>query len=415
MIDNPPRTKEWVSWSFVGLWSGVIFLTIPFARDATRFVAAHADRSLFVYAVIVIVILAGAATLGYMAKRGGTTVSGYAWLTGVAALLLFLTHRLRSASPEEAIHYLQYGFLGLLIYRVLAHRIRDYGIYVAATIIGGMVGMIDETIQWLTPGRVFGLSDIWLNFTAVALVQVALAAGIKPRVIAGWPGYRGLARVTFFGAAAMVLFGAIMQNTPDRIAWYAERLPGLGHVGGGRSIMVEYGHLHTDPDIGSFPSRLTLAQIKQQDQTRAQDGADILNRYRDRTVYARFHKIYTVTADPFLHEVRTHLFRRDVNAGWAFNRRDMDRRREWATTAYRENQILEKYFEGVLRASSYPWSDDFKQRIGKLVNTQTPYVSGVSRDLITAVNPFQVLWLCLAAVTALLSLGRFFGGRARRG
>ncbi len=104
-------------------------------------------------------------------------ISGYqeerSYEKGHTERVVYLTFGLKAGSPEEAVHYLQYGMLSLLLYRAFTHRVRDYSIYAAVIIAGTMVGMVDETVQWLTPGRHFGVRDIWLNFTAVALVQAA--------------------------------------------------------------------------------------------------------------------------------------------------------------------------------------------------------------------------------------------------
>ena len=103
--------------------------------------------------------------------------------------MIFIGYTIRlSANPEEAVHFLEYGVLGLLIYRALTHRVKDVSIYFMALMIGAMVGMMDEAIQWVTPKRFWGLNDIWLNFFAVGLTQVAFAKGLRPSIISGRPG-----------------------------------------------------------------------------------------------------------------------------------------------------------------------------------------------------------------------------------
>jgi hypothetical protein len=41
MFDRPPRERELLSWATVVLWSGLIFVTVPFVRDATDYVRAQ--------------------------------------------------------------------------------------------------------------------------------------------------------------------------------------------------------------------------------------------------------------------------------------------------------------------------------------------------------------------------------------
>ena len=91
-------------------------------------------------------------------------VSAGLWLLSVAAVSLGYTLELGEKSPEEALHFIQYGVLGVLVYRALAHRRHDTSIYIAAALICGILGIIDEVIQWLTPRRYWSLRDIWINF-----------------------------------------------------------------------------------------------------------------------------------------------------------------------------------------------------------------------------------------------------------
>jgi hypothetical protein len=75
--------------------------------------------------------------------------------------------------PEEAIHVAEYGVIGILVYRALSHRTRDFSIYIMAALIVGMIGVLDEYIQWIAPSRVFDLRDIRTNFVAGSLGQIA--------------------------------------------------------------------------------------------------------------------------------------------------------------------------------------------------------------------------------------------------
>ncbi len=164
-------------------------------RPAVSYVEQNWGGDLFSYLVTTCVLLASAAAVVLLLKRRQKSLSGYAWLLGIAGVVIYLTFYLQSGSAVEAVHFLQYGMLSLLLFRAFAHRINDHSIYAAVTISGGTIGMLDETIQWLTPERYFGFNDIWINFTAVALVQVALAAGIRPRLISCWPDGTGLRRL----------------------------------------------------------------------------------------------------------------------------------------------------------------------------------------------------------------------------
>ncbi len=63
MLKNPPQEREWASWLFVGLWTLIIFMTIPFARAIQKFVYLQWGRDTFAYVVIGVVVAACAALL----------------------------------------------------------------------------------------------------------------------------------------------------------------------------------------------------------------------------------------------------------------------------------------------------------------------------------------------------------------
>ncbi|MBD3871962.1 MAG: VanZ family protein, partial [Acidobacteria bacterium] len=55
--------------------------------------------------------------------------------------------------PEEAVHFLEYGVLGVLLFRALSTHIHDGSVFAAGALIGILVGIFDEIIQWFVPGR----------------------------------------------------------------------------------------------------------------------------------------------------------------------------------------------------------------------------------------------------------------------
>ncbi len=411
MFERPPRQSEFLSWSYVVIWSGVVFVTIPFVRDWVKYVRGQWGGEAFTYAVTAIVILVLVAAVGLLLKLRRKSVASYAWLFGVAGLIVYLTFDLKAGSPEEAVHFVQYGVLSVLLFRAFTHRVRDYSIYFAAAITGTIVGMIDETIQWLTPGRYFGLRDIWLNFTAVALVQTALAAGVRPEIVSGWPDGTSLRRLCRLGAVAVAYLGFCFLNTPDRIAWYTAQLPGLDFIKYNSSIMTEYGYLHGDATTGLFRSRLDAGELRRLARDRAEEGGRILERYRNREQYLEFLGIYTPVTDPFLHEARVHLFRRDTYLDRARRAEEDGERREKLAVAYWENRILENYFGELLHASSYKWPAALEAEIKANVRTGQIYESRVSHRLITVYSWWQVFWFFLGAVVGLLFLGAYFGKR----
>ena len=165
--------------------------------------------------------------------------------------------------------------------------------------------------------------------------------------------------------------------------------------------------------MGLFRSRLELEQVLQSSEQRAVEGAQIVDRYWDREQYWEFLKLYSSWKDPFLHEVRVHLFRRDVHVERGDEAEDESARREKYTVAYWENRILEKYYGPLLEASSYVWPAEVKAKIRASADREHRYESPVSRQVARLEGmegPVRVLlgWIIVAGMPAtalLLGLG----------
>jgi hypothetical protein len=402
LLDRLPREKEWVTWCLTALWVIVIFVMIPLARKVQMVVSGQWGRQAFLYIAVIAILSVGAASVVYLLRRRVQRPGNYAWLAGVSAVFIGYTFELRNI-PEEALHFVQYGILGVLLYRALSHRVRDGGIYVIAAAIGASVGIIDEMIQWITPGRFWGLRDIWLNFFAVSLTQVAIAKGLHPSIISGRPGLGSLQWLCRAVAVAVLLLGVSLHNTPSRIAWYSERISALAFLKNNPSVMVEYGYLYTDPMIGRFRSRFPLDVLEQTDATRGLEASQILDRFRNHSTYGQFLKENNPITEPFLHEARVHLYRRD----WHLQKvealqPDDESYRLLLTVALRENQILERYFPNTLRQSGYVLLPD---QIAFLKQNQLldhAYTSPVGQNLITRFTETQI---GIASVLILTFLG----------
>jgi VanZ family protein len=161
----------------------VIYCTIPVARAFRELIAEKIGLEFFLYLTATLTLIAGVMAFINLRNRKLPT-NAYLWLFGIVAAFMVYIYQLRDI-PEEAIHVAEYGVIGILVYRALSHRTRDFSIYIMAALIVGMIGVLDEYIQWIAPSRVFDLRDIRTNFVAGSLGQLAIVAGLRPRIIAG--------------------------------------------------------------------------------------------------------------------------------------------------------------------------------------------------------------------------------------
>lgn len=405
MLDAPPSEPEWRSWLYVAVWSLVIFFTIPFARAFREAVADRIGLEFFVYATVLIALVGGAVAFANLRKRHLPT-SAYVWLFGVTATFITYAYYLRDI-PEEAIHVAEYGALGFLVFRALVHRIHDYSIYVVATLVVGIIGMVDEYIQWAVPSRFFDLRDIRTNLVAGALAQVAIAGGLRPKMVASPPTATSWRRVCHVVAFALFMLGISYVNTPERVAWYATRVPLMSFLLDSKSTMVDYGYRYVDPEIGIFQSRFSHDQLEQHDRRRGEDVARILDRYIGGEGYEAFLTAYSVHRDPYVHEAGVHLFRRNRYLEKA--RAEEEKRPDRTTVALRENQILEKYFPTTMENSRHRWTPDIRAYVEDHAAKDQEYISYVSWDLITRFSQRQVLLAFAMAIVAFLLLGAYLG------
>ncbi len=241
------------------LWIGLIYVSIPFVRRAREAFAARWPAEVIAYAVIA-VVLGTAVTAIFILRRRQPQIgrSDLLWLAGVAAVFVVWTHHLMG-QPEEAVHFLEYGVLGVLLYRAFENRVPDPTIYVAVTLTGLLVGTVDEIIQWLVPGRYWDFRDIVLNAGAVALVQIAIWRLFKRPSRSVSRSSRCL--MCRLAAAQVLLLTLCMAATPQRLHRIANHLPLPDRLATGVDAICEYGFCHSVDDLTVFRSRLSSAEL----------------------------------------------------------------------------------------------------------------------------------------------------------
>ncbi len=407
MFDKPPREKEWISWSYVFFWTLVIFLTIPVARHIQGHIEAMWGREAFTVIALGAIIIGSIRAVTYLSREGIKSIGNYTWLLLTTAIFIGYTFHL-SKAPEEALHFVEYGVLGLLIFRALSHKIRDYSIYFSASVIGALIGTLDETVQWLIPQRYWDYRDIWLNFLAVSLIQVSIAKGLKPSIINESPSPKSLRLLSRLAIVLLLLITTSLINTPARVAWYAERIQPLEFLKYNPSTMNEYGWLYVDSEIGKFRSRFAPETLRQLDAEHSEVFARTLDQYRDNRKYKEFLQIFTPSTHPFLHEARVHLFRRDRYLRKAQRPKEDEKLvREYLDVVYRENRIMEKYYTQTLSRSSYKLAPETLTLLRRSSQQDVNYDSPVSDHLVTVLSEWQLILGLLSVIFGLTLVNRY--------
>ena len=257
----------------------------------------------------------------------------------------------------------------------------------------------------MMPGRYWDFRDAGLNAIATGLFQVALWKGIKPRVIDEKTSPKSIRRVSILLAANVLLLGLCASNTPRRVAAYTKPFPFLSFLVK-EEPMYEFTQKHTDPEIGTFYSRLSIDDLEKEDAERLGHWGKILRDWKEKD-YGLFLREHHPLLHPFLYEMRIHIFRRDRRVEEAAKAKDEESRREALFIAFKENLILEKYFGRTLGRSTYQWSTGKTAEIAASIDPAKPYRSPVSA------GPFQIkektLWLgILAGLVLLIGLNLAF-------
>ena len=306
--------------------------------------------------------------------------------------------------PEEAIHFLEYGLLGFFLFQALSHHVRDKSIYFIATLFALLVGTFDEIFQWITPQRYWQFRDVWLNTLSGGLFQLAIWKVVKPKIISEKINANSLKILSSIFASCLILLGLCVSNTPQRVARYTKRIPWLSFLQK-EEPMSEFGYKYKDQEIGIFYSRLSPKSLKKRDTLKGEQYAQILNDSVNKDYY-QFLREYNPISDPFMHELRVHIFRRDTYFQKGKSASKRVKKEEFFLISYKENLILEKYFRNSIEKSIYRWNEDILYELEAIIDKDKHYESLVSANLFTSFSE-KTVWTVILSIIFFLVLVNF--------
>ena len=404
MKKDSSHKKIFISWLWVCLCSLAIFLTVPIARRIQGFVYNNWGREVFGYFVLVALAIGFASLLYYLVfKLKIRNPSNYIWLIIISGLYIYFTLKLWEI-PEEAIHFLEYGLLGFFLFRALRYNIKDKSIYITATFLVLIIGIFDEILQWIIPQRYWDFRDAGLNGLSGGLFQLTIWKVLKPKTILEKISYKSLRIFTSIFAACLILLGLCASNTPKRVASYTKRIPFLSFLQK-EEPMSEFGYKYKDPEIGVFYSRLSPVKLESINKKKGKEYAQILTA-SFKINYEQFIKEYNPISDPFMHELRVHLFRRDTYLEKGKSAANLGEKREFYFIAYKENLILEKYFYNSINKSVYQWNEDINHTLGVSIDKNRTYESPVSANLFTSFSE-KTMWSSIIVIISIFLLINF--------
>ncbi|MBI2189582.1 MAG: VanZ family protein [Acidobacteria bacterium] len=292
---------------FIAAWTfgATIILSAPFAQQLFTYVSAQwpaQSRPLGVAATAVPTVAVGLLALWRIRQRRLLRYIMSALGLGLGLIAIVGT----DLTFTEAFHFAEYGVLAILFYRVWMER-DDWSMVALPLLAGTLVSSADEWVQWFIPIRAGEMRDVLINVAATAcglLVAVALDAPARIRPTLERPSRSALVRWASATAVTFTLF------------FYS----------------VHVGYDVQNPEIGSFRSNFTAEAL-------AQAARDRAARWRGEPPVARR---LLWREDHYLTEALWHVQQRDL----AWERGDI-------VTAWRENRIVEQFFEPVLETTTY--------------------------------------------------------------
>ncbi len=171
-LSTAPKSAEkktrLVRWA-LALTLLLLYTTLGVVRDIVNVLRASGHLS---FAVSISLVAAGFAALGLALRVSARP--GRALLALALSVVPYLAMLRLMARPEERIHLVEYGLVGVLAYFAFPHqnRLRRHLQAVAFVLAAGWV---DEGIQALLPSRMYDLRDVAFNFTAGVLALISLA------------------------------------------------------------------------------------------------------------------------------------------------------------------------------------------------------------------------------------------------
>jgi len=149
-----------------------------------RWVGLLGDRALTgLFVAGFALVLATIVTQGLKVRPGGAEI---AVVLGIAATYLLVLTRFMIPLTERT-HLIEYGVIAVFISEALIERSQNGGSVPAPRLlaigVSAILGVLDESLQWLLPSRVFDPRDILFNVLAAVMAVAATALLAKVRSV----------------------------------------------------------------------------------------------------------------------------------------------------------------------------------------------------------------------------------------
>lgn len=309
-MDDNPRLSP-ARFVVAALVSATFVLSAPVAGGLRSQLKSSFPRQ-FVWIVgSIIAVLVAAAIVVALARIRERRAARYgAMVLSLASAVAFARwHATGRAEIDvvEFFHFVEYGIVTLLFYRAWKPA-GDGSVLVLPVLAGLLVGTCDEWLQWFIPVRVGEMADVFLNLAAILCGLVFSLAVDPPVPLTAKLRPGSLRRIGRVAALTVLVFAMFFQT-------------------------VHLGFRIADDEIGVFESRYSNVELEALQASKREQ-------WRVHPLPLELHRVSR--EDQYMSEGVVHVQER--NKMWAAGD---------ALGAWRENQILEKYYAPVLDTPSY--------------------------------------------------------------
>ena len=172
------QAKKIRDWGIALFYILLIYISLPFMPRLWGRLVRYAGNFVNYFAVSILGLIGLFIIFYLISKRKGT--HNFIWLAVLAFVYAWGLSRLEL--PIERIHFIEYGLLGLLVFRALRHNIKDTSLYLWSGIIVFCLGFLDEGIQYVLPNRVYQISDVVVNGAAGILSLLVISLCFQPKL-----------------------------------------------------------------------------------------------------------------------------------------------------------------------------------------------------------------------------------------
>ena len=165
--------SERTAWAAVGSYTILLYGTLTVAYDLYTAVYRRIGEAEMLLWINRLFLVTGLVLLVFIVLMLPRTVRSYLAFAVICAAVAFCLHLI--TVPAKRFHFFQYAPLTVLVFDAVRFRSLGRFQYVWTVVLVSVIGLGDETIQWMLPTRFFGIPDLLTNSTAGLLTLVFIA------------------------------------------------------------------------------------------------------------------------------------------------------------------------------------------------------------------------------------------------